>query len=87
MKNKKLLYNFLTTLFTFLSLASLSMIGTDKLISVISNFTVFAILARNYYLKEKSLVNRYRRRQRAKRRRAALSVHDKKETALEIYTA
>lgn len=82
------LYNFLTTVFAFGALMSLGMIPTLGIVKSLINFTVFALLTRDYYLKEMSVRHQIRREKKALARRAKLVVESSAfDTDMEAYTA
>jgi len=80
------LYNFLTTLFALGALLSLGMIPTLGIVKSLINFTVFALLTRDYYLKEMSVRHQIRREKKALARRSRLTVENG-SVDLEVYSA
>ncbi len=80
------LYNLLTTVFALAALMSLGMIPTLGVVRSLVNFTVFALLTRDYYLKEMSVRHQIRREKRAVARRAKLTV-ERSARDLDVFSA
>jgi hypothetical protein len=80
------LYNLLTTVFALAALMSLGMIPTLGVVRSLVNFTVFALLTRDYYLKEMSVRHQIRREKRAVARREKLTV-ERSARDLDVFSA
>ena len=86
MIKRRRLYNFLTTLFALGAVMSLGMIPTLGIVKSLINFGVFALLTRDYYLKEISVRHQIKREKKALARRARLTVKTYAKD-MEVYSA